>query len=331
MYSEQFNEFLDLILEDGIVTQQERDFIHKKATAEGIDVDEIDIIIDSKLSKLNNKQTTEPSAELKEFIELTTSDGVISEKERNILIKKAAAEGISEQQLDNILKDILGNIPTVDTTPKPCGKPSQDFMLFLQMVASDGKITEQEYDVIMKKAERENLDKEEVAVLLATYQQKTSADIRAKDRNMDNNSSLNRLMEKMSKIESEYEQGKKEYEERKRQESNQRANNMGNSIISSIFNVVNEVIEAPFEDKRTEKKVNAIKECGLPKDKVDLLEFIAYCKSNGKDPKKDPYASAIEKAYFAKYEECLALARTQYKSDPDFKAYQESLFGKLFG
>ena len=37
MYSEQFNEFLDIILEDGSVTDQERNFIHKKAIAEGID------------------------------------------------------------------------------------------------------------------------------------------------------------------------------------------------------------------------------------------------------------------------------------------------------
>lgn len=51
MYSEQIEELIDAILEDGTITDKERQVLHKRAISEGIDPDEIDVIIDARLAK----------------------------------------------------------------------------------------------------------------------------------------------------------------------------------------------------------------------------------------------------------------------------------------
>lgn len=51
MYSKELEEFIDIILADGVITDKERELIHKKALQEGIDSDEIDIVIDGRLAR----------------------------------------------------------------------------------------------------------------------------------------------------------------------------------------------------------------------------------------------------------------------------------------
>ena len=56
MYSEQLEAIIKNVLADGVITDKERAVLHKKAEAEGIDVDEIDVYIEGELDKIRNEQ-----------------------------------------------------------------------------------------------------------------------------------------------------------------------------------------------------------------------------------------------------------------------------------
>lgn len=56
MYSEQLETLIKNVLADGVITDKERAVLHKKAEAEGVDVDEIDVYIDGELEKIRNEQ-----------------------------------------------------------------------------------------------------------------------------------------------------------------------------------------------------------------------------------------------------------------------------------
>lgn len=52
MYSEAIEALIEAILADGEITEKERAVLHKRAVAEGIDPDEIDVVIDGRLAKM---------------------------------------------------------------------------------------------------------------------------------------------------------------------------------------------------------------------------------------------------------------------------------------
>lgn len=51
MYSEELEELIDLVLDDNQITEKERAVLYRRAKAEGIDPDEIDIVIEARLAK----------------------------------------------------------------------------------------------------------------------------------------------------------------------------------------------------------------------------------------------------------------------------------------
>lgn len=58
-----FDQLLDAALADGVVTDKERAILIKKATAQGYDPDEVEIMIDGKLAKMERKQELQAEAQ----------------------------------------------------------------------------------------------------------------------------------------------------------------------------------------------------------------------------------------------------------------------------
>lgn len=58
MYSEELNKFIELILADDEISDKERSVLHKKAISEGIDPDEIDIVVDGMLAKKKRERAS---------------------------------------------------------------------------------------------------------------------------------------------------------------------------------------------------------------------------------------------------------------------------------
>lgn len=109
MFSERLEKLIQSSLQDGILTDQEKAAIIKRAKAEGEDIDEVEIYIDSLLQKrqkeLNNsdvkrKANTSGMDELKHLIDAAMADGIITSKEREVITRKAAALGMDAAEVE---------------------------------------------------------------------------------------------------------------------------------------------------------------------------------------------------------------------------------------
>ena len=56
MFSKELEEVIEAALADGVLTDKERAVLHKRAQAEGVDLDELDIVIDGRLAKMKRQE-----------------------------------------------------------------------------------------------------------------------------------------------------------------------------------------------------------------------------------------------------------------------------------
>lgn len=56
MFSKELEEIIDAALADGVLTDKERAILHKRAVAEGVDTDELDLVLDGRLAKLKKQE-----------------------------------------------------------------------------------------------------------------------------------------------------------------------------------------------------------------------------------------------------------------------------------
>ena len=133
IYSNNLEQLINLALSDGELTEKEKQVLFKKAEAQGIDLDEFEIVLDSKLKLLQNSssQTTthysqsQPSntppppppvnittpavpsreaySQLEYLIDMALKDGLISEHERQTIYDKEHTLGISRNEIEMIL------------------------------------------------------------------------------------------------------------------------------------------------------------------------------------------------------------------------------------
>lgn len=113
MYNEKLEALITAALADGILTDKEKDILFKKAEAMGIDRDEFDLVLDGRLAKRKKEmeaqapQAAKPEQKLsaipQEFdnlIQEYLTDGIISAKERQVLLNKAQALGLNVDEVD---------------------------------------------------------------------------------------------------------------------------------------------------------------------------------------------------------------------------------------
>lgn len=65
MFSEELNKLIEASLVDGVLTDKERSVIRKRALLEGVDPDEVDLILDAEIHKLQKTNTTHKHGVLK--------------------------------------------------------------------------------------------------------------------------------------------------------------------------------------------------------------------------------------------------------------------------
>lgn len=56
MFSKELEEFIDAALADGVITDKERSVLYRRAKAEGVDPDELDVIIEGRLAKMKKQE-----------------------------------------------------------------------------------------------------------------------------------------------------------------------------------------------------------------------------------------------------------------------------------
>jgi hypothetical protein len=123
MYSSKLENLIDLALSDGELTEKEKQVLFKKAELEGIDLDEFEMVLDSKLQNIlqskmiatsistssNNNTILNPDRynELEILINIALTDGVLSESERDTIINKGVSSGIPQGEISMILDSKL--------------------------------------------------------------------------------------------------------------------------------------------------------------------------------------------------------------------------------
>ena len=104
-YSEELESMIASAVEKGAITDQERNIIVKKALIQGVDPNELEIYIKSLLEKRQQELIKEKEArgekyekkktfipdELDELIQEFLTDGVLTDKERQVILRKAVA------------------------------------------------------------------------------------------------------------------------------------------------------------------------------------------------------------------------------------------------
>ncbi len=113
MYNEKLEALITAALADGVLTDKEKNLLFKKAEAMGIDRDEFDLVLDGRLAKRKKEmeaqapQAAEPEQkkraipqELDDLIKEYLTDGIISPKERQVLLNKAQELGLNVDEVD---------------------------------------------------------------------------------------------------------------------------------------------------------------------------------------------------------------------------------------
>lgn len=113
MYNEKLEALISAALADGVLTEKEKQVLFKKAEAMGIDLDEFEMVLEGRLAKCQKEKTEkEPQSakptqkkkaipqELDDLIQEYLTDGIISAKERQVLLNKAMSLGLNVDEVD---------------------------------------------------------------------------------------------------------------------------------------------------------------------------------------------------------------------------------------
>lgn len=233
MFSKELEEIIEAALADGVLTDKERAVLHKRAMAEGIDPDELDVVIDGRLAKVKKQEDWLRPAPPKESV---------------------------NQKLGNVLK-----CPS-------CGA---------QVVAGSAVCPECGYAFTNVKA----------------------------------NSSIERLQEKLEEF-------------NRRQESRVDAKSANSSVagmlgrqyvgmLGSVMGQNNDAVKG---------KMNIITTFPIPNTRADLLECMAMllpmAKATGpKDGRDMTRQEDMSYAYWVLFVNCINKARISFSKDPDFGYY----------
>ena len=113
MYNEKLETLITAALADGVLTDKEKNLLFKKAETMGIDRDEFELVLEGRLAKRKKEmeaqapQAAKPAKkegaipqELDDLIKEYLTDGIISAKERQVLLNKAQALGLNVDEVD---------------------------------------------------------------------------------------------------------------------------------------------------------------------------------------------------------------------------------------
>lgn len=127
MYSEQLEMLIDMTIEDGVITDKEKEVLMKRAEKEGVDPDELELYIQFKLKKLKQSEAAEQKkAEDAERAEIERRIKEEDEKYTNpVQSLKNELEGIDyqyERRIESALKRWGGatNTKDYDSARKEC-------------------------------------------------------------------------------------------------------------------------------------------------------------------------------------------------------------------
>lgn len=109
MYSEQLEQLIKSVIADGVITEKERAVLHKKAAAEGVDEDEIDVYVDGLVSRTISQDPQTTTIDFKHI-----NKSVDDRMEFFYGIKEYEVRNLSNSQIQTIYLNFLKRIDHKD-------------------------------------------------------------------------------------------------------------------------------------------------------------------------------------------------------------------------
>ena len=134
LFSERLEAMIEAALQDGVLTQKEQEVIFRRAEKEGEDLDEFKILFNARIAQLGIK------------------------------VEEARIEEPSVNQAPEI--------PQNDSLKGPDGMFSERLEFLIHNAIEDGVITEKERDAIIRRAQAEGEDLDEVDIYIQSLLQK---------------------------------------------------------------------------------------------------------------------------------------------------------------
>lgn len=326
MFSDELEMLIDAAIADGEISEKERAILHKRAQAEGVDIDEFDMILDSRLHKQNKKTAEEqnensPSRDPDESI-VKKLENKISSIERNCFRQ---VESLKDSELPYNKKNSAGDYSKF--------RREKQLAIDREEIERDNKI----------KGVIDNLHipsvKEDVYELLIFLQPKTTekywcpygSDVK-KSYIAKFNECLNLARVKFSNVPEikNFIQALDEEKEKENAKAQKAKEDLERQTLAKLQFEVNEAKKASYKgsyesrEKKKSKAVAAVIEAfTLPTDRNDLLELLKflrpfYNKKVWKDRNEDYKREA--QAYMNKYIEGNDLAKRLFPEDSQIEA-----------
>jgi hypothetical protein len=300
LYSNNIERLINLALSDGELTEKEKQVLFKKAEAEGIDLDEFEMVLDSKLKQLqisspqvssnhsyDQQNPTHPPApltsnaipsreaygQLEYFMDMALKDVTITQLEKQTIIEKAIALNIPQNEMEMILN---AKIEEKTKLAAQTASPKSDKFGDVKKCPACGSIAQ-------------------------SFQTKCS-DCSHEFSNIGANVSIGKLFEMLNACESD-----------RKEESNSITGAFGSLMAKGLGQ----------GDKVIEKKKSIISGFPIPNTKDDILEFLSTAIPNAKQKgnffsKENPENKShndLAPTWFSKCEQIVMKAKFSMKDD----------------
>jgi len=106
------------------------------------------------------------SEKLEKLIEMSLLDGVLTEKEKSVLFKKAEAEGIDLDEFEIYLDARLYEKTTPPKDPPPKPLTEEELNQLVDSTIANGILSDSDRQMLMQKAEQTGIDIDEFEIVL---------------------------------------------------------------------------------------------------------------------------------------------------------------------
>ena len=250
------------------------------------------------------------SKEMEELINATLEDGVITDQEKAVLIKRAQKEGIDVDELDVYIQSLLQKRHRLEAENDAIDDRKSKIGI-VQKCPQCGEPIQTGWAACPKCGFAFNIE------------QKSSI--------------IEELQAQLNQIEKDFQNAQQEREKRNAGRSANQA------IIAEVFGGEDDLER---NMKKAQVKFTAISSLAISNNRADLLQLLAFAKPKAKKdgPKNglSAYTEDLSYAYWTLFENCISMAQISFAEDPAFKQffnfYEEEIarpkkgfFARLFG
>ena len=165
MFSDELEMLIDAAIADGEISEKERSILHKRAAAEGVDIDELDMIVDARIAKAKKARVSSQTEEDEEVNKPEAGESALEQFTKQLQeiqnkdfqdIKGSFWKGTDTVTADTQRHEALMNLISTFAIPS-AKKDLIDFIVYLSPYKKASKI-EGGYEADRKRAFRKRYE-----------------------------------------------------------------------------------------------------------------------------------------------------------------------------